>query len=375
MSNVVGMVAPDGRCAIGVKPGKRQARNEVYLSGYFKNQFSERQRGALSLHGSHRRRAATKNDFVEGQGDGMKRRNILKIGLGATTALLTASATAQSEKAGPEAAIATCSPWPAPRPGVTSAAGLLGHCRIGSGPAVCVVLHEWLGDHVNWEPTLSYFDPGRHTLLFVDLRGYGWSRNMTGRFELGEATDDVLRLTEQQQILRFHLVGHSMSGLIAQEIALQAPSRIQSVTLFSPVPPTGFHADDTAMRALNAVVDEDEAASRAINARTSNRYGQGWLQRKLGIARGASTPEAMRGYLKMFTTSAIANPGRLTAPLHVVSGAQDIPFYRNEAFRSAFAAAYPHATFEIIDDAGHYAMLETPVRVASIIEKRVASAT
>jgi 3-oxoadipate enol-lactonase len=315
-------------------------------------------------------------DSVEMQEDGMKRRNILKIlGLGATTALLTAEATAQPGKAEPEVAIVPCSPWPAPHLGSADATGLLGHCRIGTGPAACIVLHEWLGDHVNWEPTLSYFDLRRHSLLFVDLRGYGWSRGMTGRFDLDEATKDVLRLAEQHQIPRFHLVGHSMSGLIAQEIALQAPSRVQSVTLFSPVPPTGFHADEAAMRALNAVVDEDEAAARAINSRTSNRYGSGWLQRKLGIARGAATADAMRGYLKMFTTSAIAEPGRLTAPLHVVSGAQDIPFYRNEAFHGAFAAAYPHATFEVIDDAGHYTMLETPVRVASIIEKHVAAAT
>jgi 3-oxoadipate enol-lactonase len=298
---------------------------------------------------------------AEVQEDGMRRRNILKIlGLGATTALVTA--------------IVPCSPWPAPLLGTNEATGLLGYCRIGIGPAVCVVLHEWLGDHVNWEPTLSYFDPGRHTLVFADLRGYGWSRGMTGRFDLEEATHDVLRLVEQLQISRFHLIGHSMSGLIAQNIALQAPSRIQGVTLFSPVPPTGFHADDAAMRALNAVVDEDEAAARAISARTSNRYGSGWMQRKLRIARSAATLDAMRGYLRMFTTPVITDPGRLTAPLHVVSGAQDIAFYRNDSFRSAFAAAYPHATFEIIDDAGHYTMLETPVRVASIIEKHTAAA-
>jgi 3-oxoadipate enol-lactonase len=306
----------------------------------------------------------------------MKRRNMLKmLGLGATTAMLAAPAAAQSQKAEPEAALAPRSPWPAPRSGTDGANALLGHCRVGSGPSVCIVLHEWLGDHVNWEPTLSYFDLGRHSLIFVDLRGYGWSRGLSGRFDLDEATDDVLHLADQLQIARFHLVGHSMSGLVAQQIALSAASRIQSLTLFSPVPPTGFHADDAAMRALNAVVDDDEAASRAINARTSNRYGSGWLQRKLGIARSAATLEAMRGYLKMFTTSAIANPGRLTGPLHVVSGAQDIPFYRNDAFRAAFAAAYPQATFETIDDAGHYTMLETPVRVASTIEKRVAAAT
>jgi pimeloyl-ACP methyl ester carboxylesterase len=237
------------------------------------------------------------------------------------------------------------------------------------------VLHEWLGDHVNWEPTLPYFDLTRHTLVFMDLRGYGWSRGSGGSYTLEEATADVLRTADRLGISRFHLVGHSMSGLVAQKIALAAASRIQSVTLFSPVPPTGFHADDAAMKALNAVIDENEAAARAINARTSNRYGAGFMQRKLKIARDAATIGAMRGYLRMFTTQAIGDDTHsLAAPLHVVNGAQDILFYRGEASHSAFASAYPAASYETIDDAGHYSMLETPVRVASIIEKRVAAA-
>jgi 3-oxoadipate enol-lactonase len=45
----------------------------------------------------------------------------------------------------------------------------------------------------------------------------------------------------------------------------------------------------------------------------------------------------------------------------------------SDAFHGSFAAA-PHASFEVIDDAGHYTLLETPVRVASIIEKHIASA-
>jgi pimeloyl-ACP methyl ester carboxylesterase len=303
----------------------------------------------------------------------MKRRDLLKaLGLTATAAIVTAPAAAQQAKPAPSTAIVPPSPWPGPQ--LATAEGL-GHCRIGSGPAVCLVLHEWLGDHVNWEPTLPYFDLARHTLVFIDLRGYGWSRTASGSYTLQEAADDVLRTADRLAISRFHLVGHSMSGLVAQQIALQAVERIQSVTLFSPVPPTGFHADEPALRALNAVIDQDEAASRAITARTGNRYGAGWLQRKLRIAREAATPDAMRGYLKMFTTSAITGDShRLAAPVHVVSGAQDIPFYRGEAFHDVFATAYTQATFETIDDAGHYSMLETPVRVASIIEKRVAAA-
>ena len=299
----------------------------------------------------------------------MKRRHLLKgLGLGATAAILSAPAPAQQTE--PAAPTAT-SPWPAPQLAI---AERLGHCRIGNGPAVCVVMHEWLGDHVNWEPTLPYFDLARHTLVFMDLRGYGWSRAANGTYTAQEAADDVLRTADHLAISRFHLVGHSMSGLVGQKIALQAPARIQSVTLFSPVPPTAFHADEAALKALNAVIDEDEAAARAITARTSNRYGAGWLQRKLKIAREAATKDAVRGYLKMFTTPITDDPHRLAAPMHVVNGAQDIAFYRGEATHSAFATAYPQATFETIDDAGHYSMLETPVRVASIIEKRVAAA-
>ncbi|MDA9432112.1 alpha/beta fold hydrolase [Bradyrhizobium sp. CCBAU 51627] len=298
----------------------------------------------------------------------MQRRTVLK-GLGLTATAATAPAFAQG--AGGTAS-APPLPWPSPQP---ATGGRLGHCRVGNGPALCVVLHEWLGDHVNWEPVLPYLDPARYTFVFMDLRGYGWSRGMSGNYTLDEAVSDVLHTADELAIARFHLVGHSMSGLVAQKIALQAGSRLQSVTLFSPVPPTGFRADEAAMKALNAVIDEDEAAGRAITARTSSRYGAGWLRRKLAIAREASTAEAKRGYLTMFTSSAISGETHgLAAPMHVVTGALDIPFYRGEPLRNAFALAYPRVTFEIIDDAGHYSMLETPVRVASIIEKQLAAA-
>ena len=299
----------------------------------------------------------------------MQRRTILKgFGLTATAAIATTPAFAQGASS---AASTSSSPWPSAQ---LATASRLGHCRIGNGPVVCVVLHEWLGDHVNWEPVLPYLDPTRHTIVFMDLRGYGWSRGMSGGCTLDEAAADVLRTADELAIPRFHLVGHSMSGLVAQRIALQAGDRIRSVTLFSPVPPTGFRADEAALKALNAVIDEDEAAGRAITARTSSRYGAGWLRRKLAIAREASTVEAKRGYLTMFTTSAITGETHgLAASMHVVTGALDIPFYRGEPLRSAFALAYPRVTFEIIDDAGHYSMLETPVRVASIIEKQMAA--
>src|SRR5947209_11447358 len=97
-------------------------------------------------------------------GKHMQRRNVLK-GL-ALTAVAAAPALAQGTAA--TAAPSTSpSSWPAPQ---LASGGRLDHCRVGDGPAVCVVLHEWLGDHVNWEQVLPYLDPARHTFVFMDLR-------------------------------------------------------------------------------------------------------------------------------------------------------------------------------------------------------------
>src|SRR5437899_2110632 len=82
------------------------------------------------------------------RGKHMQRRNVLKgLGLTTTAAIAATPAFAQGAAAPPSPSLSS-SPWPAPQ---LATGERLGHCRFGNGPAVCVVLHEWLGDHVNWE--------------------------------------------------------------------------------------------------------------------------------------------------------------------------------------------------------------------------------
>ena len=76
---------------------------------------------------------------------------------------------------------------------VEGRAGILGHQIIGRGSEIVIVLHEWLGDHVNWQPTWPYLDTERFSFVFGELRGYGWSKTIPGTFTLNEAVDDTLR--------------------------------------------------------------------------------------------------------------------------------------------------------------------------------------
>jgi len=250
-----------------------------------------------------------------------------------------------------------------------SSHGLLGHLTIGDGPEPVLVLHEWLGDHSNFALALPYFDVKRFRFVLADLRGYGLSRGFPGQYTIEEAASDALALMTRSGHQRFTVVGHSMSGMLVQYLMLHAPERLNRVVAISPVPPNGFHTDDAGLAKLRAVVTDDDAARAATDGRTGHRYGPEWLDRKLAITRGAS-PEAMLGYLKMFTTTDFSGSvSGLKTPIAVIAGEQDIPVYRPDAIEKAFRAWYPNLTVTGLRDSGHYSMLEEPGLFATALNK------
>lgn len=253
-----------------------------------------------------------------------------------------------------------------------AAARQLGSVTVGEGGEACLVLHEWMGDHTNYDAILPYLSRSRYTYVFADLRGYGLSRAIEGAYTVEEAAADILSLMDGLGHARFHLVGHSMSGLIVQYLMATAPERIGRVVAISPVPASGFKADAATLARLRAVITDDDAARAFINSRTGRRYDRSWLDYKLAIARRAS-PAALDGYLAMFTSTDVsARVAGLETPVSVIVGDQDIPFYSRATVEPLFRGWYPRLQIASIHDAGHYSMLETPVLLAALLERGLA---
>lgn len=254
-------------------------------------------------------------------------------------------------------------------PGHASPAPLLGHEIVGSGPEVVVVLHEWLGDHTNYDGVRPYLNKSAFTYVFADLRGYGWSKSQSGAYTVEEAAADVLALMNALGHGRFHVVGHSMSGMVAQYLMAIATDRLSSVVCVSPVLAFGFKTDEAGLAKLRAAITDDNAARQAIASRTGGRYSAAWLARKLTIARQAAKP-AMEGYLRMFTGTDFASrmPG-LATPVALITGAQDVPFYQRGNVEPVMRKWFTNFHATEIQDAGHYSMLETPILFASLMEQ------
>lgn len=101
------------------------------------------------------------------------------------------------------------------------------------GPAL-VFVHGYTGDISDWRFQIAALAP-THRVLVADNRGHGQSAapSDSSAYSLGIMADDIEALAVRVGFERYHLVGHSMGGAIAQEIALRSPHTLLSLTLHS----------------------------------------------------------------------------------------------------------------------------------------------
>lgn len=103
--------------------------------------------------------------------------------------------------------------------------------RFGVGPPL-VLVHGYLGGSAQWASELPIL--GKYFEVFtLDLAGYGKANHLTARLQIAHHAQDILATLSHYGVDRFHLLGHSMGGMIVQEIAHQAPQRVKKLVLYA----------------------------------------------------------------------------------------------------------------------------------------------
>jgi len=246
----------------------------------------------------------------------------------------------------------------------------LGYARFGSGPEPVLVMHDWSGGHSNYDPILPYLDGNRFSYVFVDLRGYGLSRDIPGRYTVQEVAADCLDVTDSLRWERFHLIGHSMTGLVTQWLAARATSRVKSAIAVCPVSAAGLPLDDATWQYFCSVTEDDRAYRELQRGLCANRLSERWLDAKLKWNRASTAPECRKAYLSMFSKADFADEvRRLPTPYLIVVGEHDAQGLRAEDMKHTFLSMHPNAELAVVPNCGHYPMQECPPYFATLIEE------
>ena len=106
---------------------------------------------------------------------------------------------------------------------------LVSYRRAGNGPGVLFIQGVGvIGE--GWRPQIDGLGD-RFTTISFDNQGLGETVLGPAPLTVEAMALDALAIMDAEKIEQFHVVGHSMGGLIAQEVALRAPTRVKSLAL------------------------------------------------------------------------------------------------------------------------------------------------
>jgi len=247
--------------------------------------------------------------------------------------------------------------------------------RAGSGEPL-LLIQGMSGTHVAWgkpflEPLREHFD-----VVAFDNRGIGLSAPVDGPFTIAEMAEDTAALMGELGLESAHVVGISMGGMIAQELALAHSERLRSLTLgctYCGGPGSQLMPEENARKLMEGLASGDR--EKAIRAGYEVNLSPGFRADESRFAAfhemATSVPAAKETIqLQIQAIFGHDTSGRLSgisAPTLVIHGSEDgvLPYPNGELV----ASLIPGARLETLDGVGHMFWWERPEVSAGLIRE------
>ena len=258
-------------------------------------------------------------------------------------------------------------------PSIDAGGSELHYLRAGSGEPM-LLIQGMSATHMAWgRPFLAPLEASFDCIVF-DNRGMGLSGQAQLPFEITDLAGDVAALLDALEIERAHVVGISMGGMIAQELALAHPERVRSLSLGATYcgGPEGTLMDPADLQMLAAAMasGEREQVFRAmweINLSPAFREDESRFAEFCAMASVLPAPrevivQQMQACAAHDTSTRLAG---LEVPAQVIHGTADRLLAVDNGIQiAALLSVEPR----LLEDVGHMFWWEQPERSAALVQ-------
>ena len=250
--------------------------------------------------------------------------------------------------------------------------------RSGSGPPLLLIM-GMSGTALHWgEPFLTPLREDFEVIVY-DHRGVGASSALEGPITIAQLADDAAGLLAALGLDSAHVLGISMGGMVAQELALAHPDRVRTLTLgctYCGGEGSSIGAPELWQGLAEAMLSGDrERAVRAsweANVSTEMAHDDDAYARFLEIVaqRAVAVPVIMAQMQAGMAHDSSARLPGLTVPTLVIHGTADelLPVQNGRLI----ASLIPGAQLQILDDVGHLFFWERPELSAELLRAHAA---
>ena len=243
----------------------------------------------------------------------------------------------------------------------------IGYDRRGRGSPLVLIQGVGVG-RWGWEPVADRL-ARRFQVITIDNRGIGASDAPPGHYSTRVMAEDILAVLDDAGIQRASLVGTSLGGMIAQELALAHPERVDRLVLVATIPggprsrpmPLGTTYLFAAAPFMTSKAKLRELVQTTLGPTTRRRRPR--LARRL-VARKLAHPQSQHAWRAQTAAGMLFNPlgrqRRITHPTLIVQGTADRVVDPGNA--SVLAGLLPDARVQRFEGAGHLLYWEQPKR-------------
>lgn len=245
--------------------------------------------------------------------------------------------------------------------------------RIQGEGAPVVLIHGLFGSLENLGAQSKYL--AKHfQVISVDLPNHGRSPHVD-EMSLGSMAESVFAFLDELQIEKPLLVGHSLGGKVAMEMALSQPEGVRAVVVLDIAPHAYTPRHTEVFAGLNALASAEIAsrqqADHILAPHVPELAVRSFLLKNLvrdeaGFSFRINLIGIERAYTQLIAGNReVAEP--IDVPvLFVKGGASD---YLTESSREAITCRFARPRTHIVANTGHWLHAEKPEQVAGIIEK------